>query len=86
METGEEKTEEEVKHFHRYCDCDADSVDSSESDLEMLEMTSEEDMSFESTFERDILLNFTDLTCHQVFNHTYFKLFTQKLNSNITND
>ena len=70
METGEEeKTEEEVKHFHRYCDCDADSVDSSESDLEMLEMTSEEDMSFESTFERDILLNFTDLTCHQVFNH-----------------
>ena len=67
---------EAVKHFHRYCDCDEDisldgdilDDDSLDSELELLtDITEEEtDLSFESTFERDILLHFTDLRCHQV--------------------
>ena len=28
--------------------------------------TDSEELSFESTFERDMLLHFTDLSCHQV--------------------
>ena len=67
--------EEAVKHFHRYCDCDEDITedidDSLDEDTELELMTDdsttdETDLSFESTFERDILLHFTDLSCHQV--------------------
>lgn len=67
-----EDCEEAVNHFHRYCDCDED-IDSLDEDTELEivtdDDTTEEDetiMSFESTFERDILLHFTDLRCHQV--------------------
>ena len=60
------------KHFHRYCQCDADIdniIETDEFDSEdlgiELDDTSEE-FSFESSFERDMLLNFTDLRRQQV--------------------
>ena len=54
------------RHFHRYCECDAE-LEEEEWISEELEISSDtEEMSFESTFERDMLLNFTDLSCQQV--------------------
>ena len=59
--------EDYSRHFHRYCECDA-GLEEEEWISEELEISSDtdEDMSFESTFERDMLLNFTDLSCQQV--------------------
>ena len=57
------------RHFHRYCECDAELEEEEEEWIsEELELSSdtEEEMSFESTFERDMLLNFTELGCQQV--------------------
>lgn len=56
------------RHFHRYCECDAELEEEEEWISEELEISSDtgEEMSFESTFERDMLLNFTDLGCQQV--------------------
>ena len=54
------------RHFHRYCECDAE-LEEEEWISEELEISSDSaEMSFESTFERDMLLNFTDLGCQQV--------------------
>ena len=34
--------------------------------IQEIELTDSDELSFESTFERDMLLNFTDFSCHQV--------------------
>ena len=69
VDSGEEESDvgDYSRHFHRYCECDAE-LEEEEWISEELELSSdtEEEMSFESTFERDMLLNFTDLSCQQV--------------------
>ena len=67
MDSGEDSDIGDYsRHFHRYCECDAE-LEEEEWISEELEISSDtEEMSFESTFERDMLLNFTDLSCQQV--------------------
>ena len=78
---GDEDIEDVIdnnKHFHRYCECDSDfdNVMDVDDEIEDLELTESDDLSFESTFERDMLLNFTDFSCHQVVSENHLKQLT----------